>query len=54
MVTAQPVPLLDCPHGEIVFPFSCTILCLLNVSNVFMLYYAIPRTITNDLKANHN
>lgn len=54
MVTAQPVLLLDYPHGEVVFSFLCTILHLLNVSNDFMIYYTIPRIIINDLKVNHN
>lgn len=54
MVTSQPVLLLYYPPGEVVFSFPCVILHLLNVSNVFMLYYTIPRTIINDLKVNHN
>lgn len=53
-MTTQPVLLIEYPHGEIDFSFPCTILCLLNVSNSFMLYCTIPSTIINDLKVNHN
>lgn len=53
-MTTQPVLLIEYPHGEIDFSFPCTILCLLNVSNSFMLYCTIPSTIINDLKVYHN